>query len=196
MPYQANDNLEKHYISVEQKDFLLHFLKDNYRLDLHEYSEASVRRRITKILNDYQLKDTQQLTKYLANRPNGKNEFLEKFTVNVTEMFRDPSFYLFLKTNVFPKLKKRDTINIWSAGCSSGEEVISLAIMLYESGLLDKSQIIASDVSNAILNKAKANLYPGRNQKAYEKAYAQAGGKLELENYIISSGDKISSSLT
>lgn len=192
MPYKANDNLEKHYISIEQKEFLLSFLKEKFQLDLHEYSEASVRRRITKILNDYNFKNTEQLANYLLNRPSAKNEFLEKFTVNVTEMFRDPSFYLYLKESVFPKLKKLPEINIWSAGCSSGEEVLSLSILLHEAGLLDKCRIIASDISQSILEKAKQNLYAGRNLKAYSKAYLQAGGKFDLQEYVVSSGDKIS----
>lgn len=181
--------LEKHYISLEQKDLLLKFLFKNYKLDLSEYSEASVRRRITKILYDYNLKDTESLCSYLSNRPDGKNEFLEKFTVNVTEMFRDPSFYGYLKSHVFPKLRKLETIKIWSAGCSSGEETISLAIILHEEGLLEKAQIIGSDISLSILNKAKKNSYPLRNAKAYKKAYLQAGGKYDLEQYYVSSGD-------
>ena len=192
MAINSNPNLEKLYISLEQKDYLLDFLLNQYQLDLSEYSEASVRRRITKMMNDLSLKTTEQLSSYLLNRPNGKNEFLQKFTVNVTEMFRDPSFFDFLKSNIFPKLNKLDSINIWSAGCSSGEETISLAIMLHEAGMLDKCNIIGSDISRAILKKAKANTYPARNVKGYSKAYEQANGKGKLDDYYVSSGDSIS----
>lgn len=192
MALNSNTNQEKLYISAEQKDYLLSFLLDQYQLDLNEYSEASVRRRITKMMNDLDLKTTEQLSSYLLNRPNGKNEFLQKFTVNVTEMFRDPSFFDFLKTNIFPKLEKLESINIWSAGCSSGEETISLAILLHEAGILDRCDIIGSDISRAILKKAKSNVYPGRNVKGYAKAYEQANGKGKLDDYYVSSGDNIS----
>lgn len=192
MALNSNPNLEKLYISIEQKEYLLEFLLEQYQLDLNEYSEASVRRRITKMMNDLNLKTTEQLSSYLLNRPNGKNEFLQKFTVNVTEMFRDPEFFNFLKTDIFPKLNKLESINIWSAGCSSGEETISLAILLHEAGILDKCNIIGSDISRAILKKAKANVYPGRNVKGYTKAYEQANGAGKLDDYYVSSGDNIS----
>lgn len=192
MAINSNSNQEKLYISLEQKDYLLDFLLNQYQLDLSEYSEASVRRRITKMMNDLNLKSTEQLSSYLLNRPNGKNDFLQKFTVNVTEMFRDPGFFDFLKTDVFPKLDKLESINIWSAGCSSGEETISLAIMLHEAGMLDKCNIIGSDISRSILKVAKSNVYPSRNFKAYSKAYEQANGSGKLDDYYVSSGDNIS----
>tara|TARA_R110002072_G_scaffold184135_4_gene340539 strand:- start:1540 stop:2388 length:849 start_codon:yes stop_codon:yes gene_type:complete len=192
MALNTNSNSEKLYISIEQKEYLLDFLLNQYQLDLNEYSEASVRRRITKMMNDLNLKSTEQLANYLQNRPNGKNEFLQKFTVNVTEMFRDPSFFEFLKSDIFPKLNKLEIINIWSAGCSSGEETISLAIFLHEAELLHKCNIIGSDISRSILKKAKANVYPGRNVQGYSKAYEQANGLSKLDDYFVSSGDNIS----
>lgn len=191
MPYLPKDHLEKHYISIEDKDYLLKFLLDSFDLDFSDYSEASVRRRFTKMLNDFGVKTIQELCKVLSLKPDGKDLFLSAFTVNVTEMFRDPSFYEHLRFNVLPKLKHLNEINIWSAGCSSGEEVLSLAIVLHEEGLLHKTRILGSDISLKVLNSARKNSYKARNLKAYKKAYLQAGGEGDLENYIITSGDNI-----
>ena len=191
MVYNNPDKLEKHYISIDQKDHILQFLLKKYKLDLTEYSEASVRRRITKIINDYNLTSTQELGQLLLSKPNGKNEFLEKFTVNVTELFRDPTFYSSLRENALYKLRDQEEIMIWSAGCSSGEEVISLAILLHEEGLLHKTKIMGTDLSNVVLNKARKGQYPLRNLKAFKQAYIQMGGKSKIDEYYVTVGDTI-----
>ena len=107
-------------------------------------------------------------------------------------MLRDPSFYANIRTSILPKLKHLPEINIWSAGCSSGEEIMSLAIVLYEEGLLQKTRILGSDISPKVIKEAQDNVYKLRNLKAYKQAYLQAGGKRDLDDYIITTGEHIS----
>jgi len=116
-----------------------------------------------------------ELKHALTNNANFFQEFLEEITVNVTEMFRDPSFYRALKTEVMPYLSTFQHIKIWSAGCSSGEEPYSLAILLQEIGLKDKSFIYATDINTEVLQNAKKGIYSLRNIKSYAENYNQVG---------------------
>lgn len=182
---------EKHYISVEDKDHLLQFLLTEYELDLREYSEASVRRRITKIISELNLANGEELIDFLRSREDGKQLFIQSFTVNVTEMFRDPEFYKTLTESVFPKLAKLDHIRIWSAGCSTGEELMSLAILLEESGLLEKTSLLGTDINPDVLEVASRGEYKVRHIKNYFKPYLYAGGKFGLEKYFTTKGDHV-----
>lgn len=177
-------DLENNYISLESKDKLICFLKDKYRLDFSEYSEASVRRRISKILIELRMPDVDTYLAYLEKDRAALDEFIEKFTVNVTEMFRDPFFYKLLVQTVFETWKDKKDIKIWSAGCSTGEEVLSMAIMLREHGLLDKTQITGTDLSEGALRKARTRCYELRHFEGYTKAYEEAGGKNHLKDYF------------
>ncbi len=179
----AEANIEKNYISLEQKDRLLYFLREEYGLDFTEYAEASIRRRIAKILNELRFSDVGDYINSLLHNPFGKQVFLEKFTVNVTEMFRDPDAFEILNTRVLNQLRHKETFRIWSAGCSSGEEVLSLCILLYENGLLDKAEIIATDIAETVLQKAKWGRYTTRHVLTYEKAYRDCGGRNKLTDY-------------
>lgn len=184
-----HSQLEKHYISVTQKDQILSFLRDTYDLDLTEYSEASVRRRLTKMLSEFGLKDVSELENFLSRKPDGRKVFIEKFTVNVTEMFRDPHFYTTLEKKVFENLQDQDTIRIWSAGCSSGEEILSLTILLHEINLLSRCRIIGTDLNSKILETAKSRTYKIRHISTYLKPYVYAGGRFDLEKYFTTHGE-------
>lgn len=185
-----HNHLEKHYISTSQKDRILDYLLDKYQLDLTEYSEASVRRRLTKMLNEFNLKDAEQLEVFLSETPDGKQLFIEKFTVNVTEMFRDPHFYRALDEKVLPHLRHKDKIRIWSAGCSSGEEILSLTILMHELGLLSKCSILGTDLNPKMLDIARSRTYKIRHVRTYFKPYVYAGGKYGLEKYFTTQGDQ------
>ena len=119
--------------------------------------------------------DFWELKHALTNNAGFFQEFLEEITVNVTEMFRDPSFYRSLKTEVMPYLSTFQHIKIWSAGCSSGEEPYSLAILLQAMGLKDKSFIYATDINTEVLQSAKKGIYSLRNIKSYAENYNQVG---------------------
>lgn len=191
MKHMNSYNLEKNYISIEEKETLLDFLSSELNLHFKDYSESSVRRRISKILNEAHLENVEQYIKYLRSTENARERFLEKFTVNVTEMFRDPFFYSALMRSIEAMAKTKDHIKIWSAGCSSGEETLSLAILLEEKGLLDKVSILGTDLSSAIIKKAQQHTYKLRHVEYYEEAYKDAGGKYELSKYFTLNGEDV-----
>jgi chemotaxis protein methyltransferase CheR len=99
-------------------------------------------------------------------------DFVAEITVNVTEMFRDPPFWRELRDKILPNIMlNHNKITIWHAGCSSGEEVYSMAIMLREMGILENCRIIATDIDHEILEKAKEGVYPSKNMELNEKNY-------------------------
>ncbi len=168
---------------------MLDFLDQEYQLSLKEYSEASVRRRITKMLNEFGLDRVEKLCEFLQSRSDGKQLFIEKFTVNVTEMFRDPHFYKALEDKVISVLKSRENIRIWAAGCSSGEEILSLCILLYEMDLLHKCHILGTDLNSKMLDEANNRTYKTRHVSTYMKPYLYAGGRYGLEKYFTTHGE-------
>ncbi|AEV31175.1 CheR family methyltransferase [Owenweeksia hongkongensis] len=181
----------KNSISVEQKDQLLSYLNDKLEIDFSQYSESSVRRRISKILMELKFSDVEEYIKYLDQQPNPREVFIEKFTVNVTEMFRDPFFYSCFGRLIQQLASEKDHIKIWSAGCSSGEEILSLAILLKENNLLHKASILGTDLSAAILDLAKSKTYKHRHIANYEESYKEAGGKFSLEKYYSQDGENV-----
>lgn len=113
--------------------------------------------------------------------------FLQDLSITVTEMFRDPIFYRSLRTNVFPVLKTYPFIKIWHAGCSTGQEAYSMAILLKEEGLYDRTTIYATDFNQEALNRAKEGIYAGKLMKDYTLNYQEAGGKEAFSDYYTSS---------
>jgi chemotaxis protein methyltransferase CheR len=131
------------------------------------------------------------LIEVLESTPEFFEEFLSEITVNVTEMFRDPTFWKVLREQIIPNiLLNHDKISIWHAGCSSGEEVFSMAIMLREMEVLDKAKIIATDIDTAIINKAKLGTYSLKNMDLNSKNYEKAMGKATLQKYYQESGNE------
>ncbi len=182
-------NVEKNYISLEDKDLLLNFLLKEKKLDFREYSEASVRRRISKILSELRISKVSEYVDYLGEEEEALSHFIEKFTVNVTEMFRDPFFYNTLIKTVFPILRQKENVKIWSAGCSTGEEVLSLAIMLHENDLLERSKLLGTDLSDSVIKVASNKTYKIRHLEGFSKAYMDSGGKGSLAEYYTKNGE-------
>ncbi|MBP9152570.1 MAG: protein-glutamate O-methyltransferase CheR, partial [Flavobacteriales bacterium] len=115
------------------------------------------------------------------------SRFLKEVTVNVTEMFRDPSFFASIRKNVLPELNKQEKLQIWHAACSTGEEVYSLAVLLHEASLLQRSTILGTDLNPEVLLKAKQGAYSERNFPEYIQNYERSGGKASLSEYYDSS---------
>ncbi len=160
----------QHGLNDEQLAELTDLVKQVYGFDFSEYSKASLKRRIIRIMmirkmNFYDLKHI------LVNDDSFFQYFLEEITVNVTEMFRDPPFYKALNNQVLPYLSTYQHIRIWSAGCSTGEEVYSLAILMNEAGLKDKTFIYGTDVNTLVLKEARKGIYSFRNIKTYAENY-------------------------
>ncbi len=164
-------------------------VKSKYGYDFTNYAMSSFKRRISRILEMNNM-SMEVLMKRLYD-PGFLDDFLNEITVNVTEMFRDPSFWRVLRDDVIPGiLLNHQTIRIWHAGCSSGEEVFSMAIMLREMNLLDKVNIIATDLDTNILEKAKKGEYNLKNMELNEKNYIRYQGTSSLKDYFKESNGK------
>ena len=149
---------------------LIDLVKKIHGFDFSHYSKASLKRRLSRIMMLKKL-DFFELKQMLINDTHFFQWFLEEVTVNVTEMFRDPTFYKALNIQVIPYLSSFQHIRVWSAGCSSGEEVYSLAIILNESGLNAKSFIYGTDINTEMLDEARKGIYSLRKIKSYTENY-------------------------
>ena len=126
--------------------------------DFSDYSDKSLKRRFIKILMDSRM-STVELIHQLRTQPKFVEDIAKRVTVNTTEMFRDPPIWLSLRSEVLPKLAKKPFIRIWHAGCSSGQEVYSMMILLNELGLFDKTELYASDLNTDVIDMAKKGIY-------------------------------------
>lgn len=165
-------------------------IREKYGYDFSDYSEASLKRRIIRVMTNDQIPNLAELQNKILINPILFNRFVEEVTVNVTEMFRDPSFYRALIDEVFPSLAKEPLIRVWHAGCSTGEEVFSLAILLKEAGLLNKSLLYATDINQSVLTNAANRTFSLNCMKDYSDNYLHSGGKYKLSDYYTEKGDK------
>ena len=141
-------------------------IRDYSSYDFNDYSTKSLRRRLTKILQEKDM-DMIELTRELRNNSIFLEEIVKKITVTTTELFRDPEVWKHLRNDVFPGFEKKDSINIWHPGCSTGQEVYTSLILLDDAGLLEKSNIYASDLNSDVLALAKEGRYNYRFNKNY-----------------------------
>lgn len=169
-------------------DHLFSAVLKTYRIDLENYAQASLERRIERFLNIYPHAGLKELTARLIGDARFFDVFITEITVNTTEMFRDPDCWKLLREQVIPGLQDLPGIRIWHAGCSSGEEIVSMAILLKELGLLDKCSIVASDINKEILEKAKTARYSLKTLPLNQDNYIKAGGSADLSDYYTTSG--------
>lgn len=161
-------------------------IKGRYGYDFSGYARASVYRRVKRFLQNRNIKNVDTLREGIFNDPYYFEIFLQEITVNVTEMFRDASFFLSLRQNVLPLLSTYPYIKIWDVGCSTGEELFSLAILLEEVGLLDKTKIYATDINQKVLKQAKEGIFSADKLAAYTAGYKASGGEKEFAGYYVS----------
>ena len=165
------------------------YLKWGY--DFRGYSKASLTRRIFYFLQEERIERIPELQYRIVREKSLFSRFIKDVTVNVTEMFRDPQFYQSVKKNIIPQLKTYPHIKIWHAGCSTGEEVYSLAILLEQEGLLDRATIYATDINRSVLDRAKKGIYSDSYLHQYEKNFESAGLKGSLSDYFEKGYDHI-----
>ncbi|MFH1160037.1 MAG: protein-glutamate O-methyltransferase CheR [bacterium] len=180
MKKQQEENLESQDIEIR---LVVEAIYQKYGYDFRNYSQAHVKRRI---LNRFQLSGLNTISEMIYKTlydTRFVNEILMDLSINVTEMFRDPSFYKVLRQSVLPVLRTYPFVKIWHAGCSSGEEVFSMAIMLKEEGLLHKTQIYATDFNPRIIKHAREASYPVSRIKEYTVSYQKAGGRRSFSDY-------------
>lgn len=149
---------------------------EKYNYDFRNYAMSSFKRRVVRILELKKLTLPNLLNK-LTDTPPFINEFVDELTVNVTEMFRDPGFWKIMRNEVLPAISQRKKhFTIWHAGCSSGEEVLTMTLLLQEMGVLDHVSITATDIDSTMLEKGRAAVYPVKNMALNEQNYLAYGG--------------------
>ncbi|HEY3369306.1 MAG TPA: protein-glutamate O-methyltransferase CheR [Prolixibacteraceae bacterium] len=154
-----------------------------YGYDFRNYSKAHLKRRVLYRLGISNLSTVSELQNKILRDREFFKEFLDDLSINVTEMFRDPDFYKSLRENIIPKLRTYAYFKIWHAGCATGEEVYSLAILLHEEGLIDRCQVYATDFNQKVLEIAKEGVYQKTDIEQCERNYQLSGGKKNLSDY-------------
>jgi len=180
MKKSQEDLLENQDIEIR---LLVQAIYEKYGYDFRNYSQAHIKRRI---LNRFQLSGMSSVSQMIhESLVNHKfvDQLLMDLSINVTEMFRDPAFYKSIREHVIPLLKTYPFIKIWHAGCSSGEEVYSMAILLKEEGLYNRTQIYATDFNPVIIKQAKEGIYPINRMKDFTLNYQRSGGKASFSDY-------------
>lgn len=162
---------------------LLEGIYQYYGFDFRNYARSSLNRRIRKIVASEEVSTISALQSRILHDPACLQRFLLGVTVNVTSMFRDHSFFLAFRQKVVPLLRTYPYVRIWHAGCSQGQEVYSMAILLQEEGLYDRCRIYATDANETVLQQAKSAIYPLELMQQYTQLYLQAGGQRSFSEY-------------
>jgi chemotaxis protein methyltransferase CheR len=175
---------------MDQKDIenleielLLSALHRCYGYDFTHYAKASLKRRLQEMLTSMDLQHFSELMPKLLHNRELVTPFVVDLSVTVTEMFRDPAFYIDFRDHVIPILKTYPFIKIWHAGCSTGEEVYSMAILLHEAGLLDRAQLYATDFNRVALKTASQGIYSLRRVPEYTENYCLFSNKASFSDY-------------
>lgn len=162
---------------------MLTAISQRYGYDFSGYSPPSLRRRVRRVMQVEGVRTLSGLQERVLHDPAALGRFVSALTVRVTGMFRDPEVYQYLRRQVIPVLRTYPFVRIWHAGCSTGEEVYSLAIVLEEEGLLKRTRIYATDLSDSVLNVARRGVYPLSSMRDYTAAYHAAGGQSDFSRY-------------
>ena len=154
-----------------------------YGHDFRDYAQASLKRRVLQAQARMGAASISALQERVLHDPDAFAELLQYLTVPVSEMFRDPSYFLALRRHVVPVLRTYPSLKIWVAGCSTGEEPYSLAILLQEEGLLDRTILYATDINHASLDKARRGIFSLDHMQAFTRNYQRAGGTRSFSDY-------------
>jgi len=170
---------------------LLGAIYQKYGYDFRQYSKAHINRRIRNRMALSGLEDISQIQSKVLKDESFAHELLQDLSITVTEMFRDQYFYKSLRENVIPILKTYPFIKIWHAGCATGEEAYSMAIIMQEEGLYERTTIYATDFNQHALNRAKEGIFSNALMKEYTTNYQLSGGKESFSSYYTSNYDNI-----
>jgi chemotaxis protein methyltransferase CheR len=170
-------------------ELLLEGIYRHYGFDFRDYAFSSLRRRLWKQIREEGLDTVSGLQACVLHDPRAMERLLKNLSVNVTSMFRDPTFYRVFREEVVPLLRTYPFIRIWHAGCSTGEEVYSMAIMLMEEGLHDRTRIYATDINETVLASARGGIFPIEKMQEYTQNYLRAGGTRSFSQYYTAAYD-------
>jgi chemotaxis protein methyltransferase CheR len=164
-------------------ELLLEAIYGRYHYDFRRYARASLRRRLAQAVIRLGCRTVSGLQEKILHHPESFAALLQHLTVPVSEMFRDPPYFLEIRSAVLPLLATYPSLKIWVAGCSTGEEAYSLAIALAEEGLLERSLVYATDINGESLRRAEAGIFPLERVRGFSESHRQAGGKRALSEY-------------
>jgi len=162
---------------------LLEAIYHKYHSDFRNYAMASIKRRMSKACEDFNCSSYSMLQDVILRDDKVAHKILSYLTVQVTEMFRNPSYFKAIREEVIPHLKTYPSLKVWVAGCSTGEELYSLMILFYEEGILERTIFYGTDISSEALEVAEKGIYSTQKIKEYSKNYHDAGGKGSLSDY-------------
>jgi chemotaxis protein methyltransferase CheR len=168
---------------------LLEGIYRRYGFDFREYAPASLRRRVWRRVHAEGVSTLSALQDKLLHDPACMERLLLDLSINVTSMFRDPTFYAAFRDKVVPALRTYPFTRIWVAGCSTGEEVYSLAILLHEAGVYERTRIYATDINDAVLDRARSGVFPLDKMREYTQNYIAAGGEHAFSEYYVARYD-------
>ena len=164
---------------------LLEAVYRRYGFDFRQYAQASLKRRLWRRAYAEGVTSISELQARLLHDPQSMEQLLLDLSINVTSMFRDPTFYVAFREKVVPQLHTSPFTRIWCAGCSTGEEVYSLAIVLEEEGLYERTRIYATDINESVLATARAGIFPLDKMQQYTQNYIRGGGKHDFSRYYL-----------
>jgi chemotaxis protein methyltransferase CheR len=182
----AVDQQELEQLEIE---LLLEAIYRRYGFDFRQYARASLKRRLVRRMSVEHVTSLSQLQDRLLHEPGSMEGLLLDLSINVTSMFRDPTFYAALRKTVAPVLHTYPFTRIWCAGCSTGEEVYSLAILLQEEGLYEHTRIYATDINENVLLRAREGVFPLERMKLYTQNYLRGGGNRDFSEYYVAAYD-------
>ena len=168
---------------------LLEGIYQHYGFDFRGYAWASLKRRLWRRANEEGVHSLSALQARVLHDPPAMERLLLDLSINVTSMFRDPTFFAAFREKVVPVLKTYPFVRIWNAGCSTGEETYSIAIILREEGLYERARIYATDINDVVLNHARAGAYPLDRMRDYTENYIRAGGSESFSTYYEADGE-------
>lgn len=186
VPVGRGEEVELEGLEVE---LLLEAIYRHYGFDFREYAPSSLRRRLRRRMDGERVGTISALQERVLHDPAAMERLLLDLSINVTAMFRDPGFFVAFRKRVVPLLRTYPFARIWVAGCSTGEEVYSLAILLAEEGLADRVRIYATDINEAVLELARLGVFPLDKMREYTQNYIRAGGRNAFSEYYVARYD-------
>lgn len=188
MNIDSKDNNQTINIEIE---LILQAIYNKYGYDFRNYSKAHIKRRLLNRLASSDLKSISEMQHKVLHDSGFFEVILRDLSINVTEMFRDPGFYRALRIDVMPILKTYPYFKVWHAGCSTGEEVYSFAVVLKEEGIYDRAQIYATDFNRDVLEIAKKGIYPIDRIKEFTANYQAGGGTQSFSDYYMANYNSV-----
>lgn len=175
--------MDERHIEELEVDLLLDAVFRRYGCDFRPYARASVDRRVRQFLKCSGCASVSEIIPRILRDRTFAGALIQQFSISVTEMFRDPLVYLAIRREIVPLLKTYPHVKIWHAGCATGEEVYSMAILLKEEGIGERASLFGTDFNDSVLEKAREGVYPADKMKEFTRNYQQAGGATSFAEY-------------